>query len=122
MCRLIMSEKKENIKKKLKDSFDLGHLNAAASFSKMINDTCVYNPSYEGFHQISTGLISAINTNSLNNSDILITTELLGDVTGKSYLILTSREFDELTKGFHVDFKIEFLKELDNILSASVIT
>ena len=63
-----------------------------------------------------------------HGSDYLVTTEIFGDVTGKSYLFLTEDEFQILTAIIpqspdpKVDFKKEFLKEVDNILSASVIT
>ncbi len=59
---------------------------------------------------------------------ILITTENFGDVFGKSYLLLTQNDFGTLienigmSKDPKVDFRMEFMKEVDNIISAAVIT
>ncbi len=60
----------------------------------------------------------------------LLTTEMIGELNGKSYLIFTREECDSLLRAcFPKKEKVNyavleeaFLKELDNILSASVIT
>jgi chemotaxis protein CheY-P-specific phosphatase CheC len=58
----------------------------------------------------------------------VLTTQLIGDFSGKSYLILNEEECEEIFNGLHADMsdnreqlKDALLLEIDNIISASVI-
>jgi len=124
----MLNQNKKKIEGSLKNAFESGYSNAAASLSKMIKDKICFNNSYFGFHRMDSNDFSNKKSFSRNESNILITTEIFGDVTGKSYFLISDREFDLLTHGIpegrdpNVNLKEEFAKELDNILSASVIT
>ena len=68
---------------------------------------------------------------SKNGSLVLLTTEVIGELHGMSYLIFDASEVDEINNsclpaGLPEDQKAKIqeavLKELDNILSAAVIT
>ena len=125
----MLFEKKLESNKILKDAFESGYSNAARSFSQMMKDKIYFN----NFH-ISSCKLDAIDLpdqvyiKRQNEAKILLTTEIFGDLTGRSYFLLTEREFDLLTSSIPesadptLNFKQEFIKEVDNILTASVIT
>lgn len=109
----------------LEQAFNSGFANAAASLSKMTKENmagkCVRSGTYipgEDWHELLPR----------HSQSFVITTDIFGDVTGKSYLFLSPRDVDTLTSqirdtgSHHEQFREEYLKELDNILSASVIT
>ena len=59
----------------------------------------------------------------------VLTTQLIGEVNGKSYLVMTEKECNALVRALHKNqlpeedsLKEAFLLELDNIISASVIS
>lgn len=111
---------------RLDKSFNAGYTNAASALSRMTAQQIGFNQLHTGFHHV--GDSKADDTIFLNHGSLLITTEIFGDITGKSYLFLSEKEMDVLTAGIPVgkdasiNLKEEFLKEVDNILSASVIT
>jgi len=122
-----MSSEAENIQATIKNAFEAGYLNAATSLSVLVNKKFVF----EGFYQTSYRIDSI----SLDTQDIsslggltLLTTDVFGDVHGKSYLFLSAHDCEVLTKNIpqsgnsKIDFHREFLKEVDNILSAAVIS
>ncbi|HTJ50767.1 MAG TPA: hypothetical protein VL443_15000 [Cyclobacteriaceae bacterium] len=125
----MLFDKKLDSNKTLKSAFESGYSNAARSFSQMMKDKIYFN----NFH-ISSYKLDAIDLRDQiyikrhNEPKILLTTEIFGDITGRSYFLLTEREFDLLTSNIPqsmdptLNFKQEFIKEVDNILTASVIT
>jgi chemotaxis protein CheY-P-specific phosphatase CheC len=59
----------------------------------------------------------------------VLTTQLIGDFSGKSYLVLTHEECEEIFNSLHAGLAVgreqvknAFLLEIDNIISASVIS
>src|SRR6187402_27733 len=112
----------------LTEAFESGYLNAANSLSMMVNDKVFYQSFYEANHFVDTFSKANIYPSDAGKreSHMLITTEVFGDVFGKSYLILSQADFDALTRNINqskdskINFHHEFLKEVDNILSAAV--
>ncbi len=102
-----------------------GFENAAQSFSKIVNRNI----------KISTSQSLVIRHDSdfsyvSEDSDevYVMITQLMGDFSGKSYLIISREEADEIFRSVSVKKKFEehlhdaLLLEIDNILSASVIS
>ena len=124
----MLNGKKHVFENDLKKAFESGYSNAASSLSKLTKDKIYFNNFHVGFHKLELKFLAGHASFSRNGGNLLITTEIFGDVTGKSYLFLSDEEFDILTAGIpeskdqSVNLKEEFLKEVDNILSASVIT
>lgn len=112
----------------LKKAFELGYSNAASSLSKMIHHKIEVHPFNHKLHRLHDDESSGFMTAMTKGSKMLVTTDVFGDVAGKSYLFLSQEEFAALTRGINgtgsreVNLREEFIKELDNILSASVIT
>ncbi len=107
----------------LRAAFESGYSNASTSLSKLTKDKIQFNNFHCNFHRLDSDFFSKQVSLSRNGGNHLITTEIFGDITGKSYLFLSDKEFEVLTSGVvHSDLKEEFIKEMDNILSASVIT
>jgi chemotaxis protein CheY-P-specific phosphatase CheC len=122
-----------NVEKKvadgaLKTAFESGYKNAAASLAVMIKDNVHFNFLYHAHHPVGTGIPADGSLTNPSDSPLLVTTEIFGDVIGKSYLLLTQEEIDTLTqrsfsgKSQPDEIKTAFIKELDNILSAAVIS
>lgn len=109
------------------EAFESGYVNAALSFSKFVNANIGYVRMHHGLHIVEEGMRDM---NEINRFDanLLVATDVIGEVCGKSYLLLNTREYDQLSEQVYgtedalKDFKEEFIKELDNVLSASVIT
>lgn len=122
------NEKKSIFEDYLKNAFESGYSNAASSFSKMSREKIYFNNFQFGFHKLDSKFSSERPLLRRNGENILITTDIFGDVTGKSYLFLNDKEFELLTNAIpqsrdpKINLKEEFAKEVDNILSASVIT
>jgi len=114
----------------LTEAFKSGYLNAANSLSMLVNEKVLYHSCYQATHFVDSFNMSSIYPSEAGKreSRMLITTEVFGDVFGKSYLILSQNDFAVLTRNINqskdlkVNFRHEFLKEVDNILSAAVIT
>src|SRR5688572_16824213 len=95
---------------------------AAESFSKLVNgsvrvtDTsCIVLP-----HR---GDLTGVAEESGNL--IVVTTQIIGRVSGKSFLVFSEREIHEIFKSLGTKNRIleeAFLLEIDNIISASVIS
>lgn len=113
---------------KVKNAFDSGYSNAASSLSKMTNHKINFDTCYQGVESMRAKPFMDQTTFHDNAGDVLVTTEVFGDVVGKSYLYFTHREYNLLTAAIpdstspEVNLKEEFMKEVDNILSAAVIT
>ncbi|MBI3218744.1 MAG: hypothetical protein HYZ44_04475 [Bacteroidetes bacterium] len=116
----------QNTSEKLDKSFDAGYANAASALARMTAQQIGFNQIHAGFHHVGEAQVDG--PILVNQGSLLLTTEIFGDITGKSYLFLSDKEVELLTAGIPVgkdasiNLKEEFLKEVDNILSASVIT
>jgi len=124
----MLNGRRKEYEKHLRVAFESGYTNAASSLSKMAKDKIYYNNFHLGFFKLESDFLKEHVSYNRNGGNLLLTTEIFGDITGKSYLFLSDKEFDVLTadvpesKDPKVNFKEEFSKEVDNILSASVIT
>jgi len=122
----MLNGKKIDFETNLKDAFESGYVNAASSLSKMTKDKVFFHNFHHSMHKLSGDGILDLNSFSRNGTNFLVTTEIFGDVTGKSYLLLSQHDFDLLTNNIRGSngniLKEEYIKELDNILSAAVIT
>lgn len=112
----------------LSSAFNTGYVNATASLRTLTKDKVYFNNFYFGFYRADAVLLANQSLFFRNDSSLLITTDVFGDLSGKSYLLISENEFDTLTREIRqsedpeIDLKMEYAKELDNILSASVIT
>jgi hypothetical protein len=112
----------------LKDSFELGYTHASVSLTQMTKCPAHYNSFHHGSVRLDSEFLETGEHMNLSGSYILLTTQIFGDVTGKSYLFIPEPAMEILTStipsGSHSStaFKEEFIKELNNILSAAVIT
>lgn len=108
--------------------FENGYSNAVISFAQFVQTKTYYNNFHSGFHVIEGNDVQGMDPIEKGNSALLITTEVFGEVFGKSYLLLDADEFKSVASAVpeqphsDIDLKEEFLKELDNIISASVVT
>ncbi len=109
----------------LKGAFDSGFEHATKAFGQLTGEKIK-------FMNVQVGSI-ALNDDSRYSYDtssdyLLLTTKICGEITGKSYFILSEVDYELITKRIpgsqatNADLKEEFIKELNNILSASVIT
>jgi hypothetical protein len=118
---------KKAFENQLKVAFDSGYDNAASSFSLMAKGNFSIQDVQYSLHNFNGQITPELNL-VREGPNLLVTTEVFGDATGKSYLFLSQHDFDLLTQGINsgdnkkFDLKEEFIKELDNILSAAVIT
>jgi len=112
----------------LKKSFESGYSNASVFLTQMTKCPARHSNFVHGLVRLDSESIEAEAHMHLSGSYILLTTQIFGDVTGKSYLFLPETAMEILTSsipgGNHasISFKEEFIKELNNILSAAVIT
>lgn len=123
-----MNTRKPAIDSGLRSAFNTGYANATASLRALTKDKVYFNNFYFGFYKADAVLLANQSLFSRNDTSLLITTDVFGDLSGKSYLLISEKEFDTLTREIRqsedpeIDLKLEYAKELDNILSASVIT
>jgi hypothetical protein len=116
------------VERDLLTGFETGYANAVASFNKLTNENFNYKILCSGFFALDSQPFMESAVLNRKGSDLLLTTEVFGELTGKSYLLIPERDYAHLTKSIPEDeshsfsFKEEFAKELDNILSAAVIT
>ncbi|QSE97577.1 hypothetical protein [Fulvivirga lutea] len=105
-----------------------GYQKAADSFSTMAKQKITINPTSI---EISKDDLKVIKSIKHDNELILITTSIIGELAGKSYLIFNEEECDAVYAACMPFNEDEYsrmmegeaiLKELDNILSAAVIT
>lgn len=120
-----ISELKDN----LEFAFENGFLKASQCLGQLVNDNIFFNNFQNEYCDLDdTNLDNEVYLQHNKIAKHLVTTEIFGEVTGKSYLFLSDDEFRLLTtnipdsKDPTVNYKEEFLKELDNIISAAVIT
>jgi len=108
----------------LKNSFESGYLNASLSLSQMIKRKGAIINFDMGSVKLGANFLEADEYKNFNGSYLLLTTEIFGEVSGKNYLFLSNKDIEVFTSSIPSDseLKEEFIKELDNILSAAVIT
>lgn len=112
----------------IKNAFDSGFAKASASFSMMTKGTVSFTNLHADFQLLKNPPVLNQGIAKAIEPSWLITTEVFGEVSGKSYLLLSEKEFETLMNLVHglkkssINLEIEFIKELDNILSASVVT
>lgn len=110
----------------LKRSFESGYLNASLSLSQMIKRKGGIINFDMGSVKLGTNFLEAEEYKKFKGSYLLLTTEIFGEVIGKNYLFLSSKDLEVFTSVMpcttDTNLTEEFIKELDNILSAAVIT
>lgn len=117
-----------NIEMLLKHSFESGYSNASVSLSQMIKRKGAIINFDMGSIKLGTNFLESEEYKNFDGSYLLLTTEIFGDVIGKNYLFLSSKDVEIFTSalpstsGTDTGLRDEFIKELDNILSAAVIT
>ncbi len=118
-----------NIEALLKSSFESGYTNASLSLSQMIKRKGAAVNNFDmGSVKLGSDFLQSEDYKKFTGSYLLLTTEIFGDVNGKNYLFLSTKDVEMFTSsipsgiGSCEDLKEEFIKELDNILSAAVIT
>jgi len=101
-----------------------GFAKAASSFSKLIN--CAVKIS--NTQSVLVRHDSDFSYISQEQGDLyVLTTQIIGDISGKSFLILSQEESQEIfkaikSKSSNPELNEAFLLEIDNIISASVIS
>jgi chemotaxis protein CheY-P-specific phosphatase CheC len=108
----------------LKSSFESGFINASQSLSQMIKRKGGVINFDMGLVKLGANFLEAEEYKNFNESYLLLTTEIFGEVSGKNYLFLSGKDVEMFTSSIPSgsELKDEFIKELDNILSAAVIT
>jgi hypothetical protein len=123
---MIYDEKQINKVKNLEDAFYKGQQFALKVLQKYTSLHTHTSNSYSSFHKDGNCFLKKF-IPPKKNYNLVITTEVFGELKGKSYLFMNYNDvekiFDILKKDSHYqNFQFEFLKEMDNILSAAVIT
>jgi len=119
---------KERFELMLRDAFEAGYLNAALSLSRLTGGGISFNNfRFNNYSLFDTDFDVHVQKNR-RGTDLMLTTEVFGELSGKSYLLLSVDELEWLTTKIpsHANqsenMTEEFIKEVNNILSASVIT
>jgi chemotaxis protein CheY-P-specific phosphatase CheC len=121
-------EMKERFEPVLRDAFEAGYLNAALSLSRLTGGGISFNNFRFSNHKLYEGPFDTHVRDGRAGTDLMLTTEVFGDLSGKSYLLLSVDELEWITSKIpghanqHENMTEEFIKEVNNILSASVIT
>jgi chemotaxis protein CheY-P-specific phosphatase CheC len=103
-------------------------MNASLSLAQLTNCKAGFNVFHHGSVRLGPDFLEAEDYARFSGSHLLLTTQIFGDVLGKSYLFIPESAFEVLTSripatsGSSINFKEEFIKELNNILSAAVLT
>ena len=109
----------------VRKAFDSGYAHAAASLSMMTQEKIQGNSFLSGTRDMDEAEFLSVRR---NGPCVLLTTEIFGDITGKSYLFLSQADVAAFTakiygpSAMNDALREEYLKEVDNILSAAVIT
>jgi chemotaxis protein CheY-P-specific phosphatase CheC len=121
-------EMKERFELTLRDAFEAGYLNAALSLSRLTGGGISFNNFRFSNHKLHDTNFDTHARESREGTDLMLTTEIFGDLSGKSYLLLSVDELAWLTSKIpghasqQENMTEEYIKEVNNILSASVIT
>jgi len=119
---------KERFELMLRDAFEAGYLNAALSLSRLTGGGISFNNFRFDGHRLFDTNFDVHARENRQGTDLLLTTEIFGELSGKSYLLLSVDELEWLTTKIpnhanqQENMTEEFIKEVNNILSASVIT
>jgi chemotaxis protein CheY-P-specific phosphatase CheC len=112
----------------LTNSFESGYLNASLSLAQLTKCKAAFTVFHRGSVRLGADFLQEQEYVPLSGSHVLLTTQIFGDVNGKSYLLLSDQALEIFTRTIpsgpnpSVNFKEEFIKELNNILSAAVLT
>jgi chemotaxis protein CheY-P-specific phosphatase CheC len=124
----MLNGKRKDIEYVLKSSFESGYINASLSLLQLTKCNAFFNNFHMGSVKLGPDFLQHTEYEKFNGPYLLLTTEIFGDISGKSYLFLSENAMEILTssipscKNSSTNLKEEFIKELDNILSAAVIT
>jgi chemotaxis protein CheY-P-specific phosphatase CheC len=124
----MLNGKRKDMDHVLKNSFESGYTNASLSLLQLTNCKAFFNNLHMGSVRLGSDFLQGTAYEKFTGSYVLLTTEIFGDISGKSYLFLSENAMEILTSSIpacnssSVNLKEEFIKELDNILSAAVIT
>lgn len=105
--------------------FEKSYANAVAAFSQILRTDVTHSTYFTGLHALPAAGLAPFLPVPEASCDYVVSTELLGELNGMSYLILSQADVENLSKMAELrddTLRDEFLKELDNILSAAVIT
>jgi hypothetical protein len=118
-----------NAKHSVDMSFDHGYNNAVKSFNTFTNTQGHFQKFHDSLQSIGENSLEWIRPYEKKIPATLLSTDVFGEWVGKSYLIIDQLEFEWLTRNIKVKelkmqelIGMEFLKELDNIISAAVIS
>lgn len=112
----------------LMNSFESGYTNASVSLTQLTKCKAGFNNFQHGSVKLGNDFLQSEVFSKFSGSHTLLTTDIFGDVSGKSYLFIPDCAVEILTSTIpsacnaSIDFKEEFIKELNNILSAAVLT
>ena len=109
----------------LMQAFASGFSNAAQALSSLVKGRVFYTSLHHGYYSLASRKLDECYQLYNEIPRILLTTEIFGDISGKSYLYLSNNDYELLTQAvpnLDMNLKEEFAKEVDNILSAAVIT
>jgi len=121
-------ETKERFELMLRNAFEAGYLNAALSLSRLTGGGISFNNFRFSSQRLLDAHFDVSGRENRRGTDLMLTTEVFGDLSGKSYLLLSIDELEWLTTKVpsharqQENMTEEYLKEVNNILSASVIT
>lgn len=116
---------KKNTTAKIEKAFQQGYTHAVSALTQLIDEKIYYENCLNKFVQVKD-LHAHLKEFTTDGSHVL-TTELFGDMAGKSYWVLDHETYERITQRIQTGLKAtllekEFVKELDNILSAAVIS
>lgn len=116
---------KKNTTTKIEKAFQQGYTNAVSALSQLIHEKIYYENCLNKFTQAKY-LHTCLKQFTTEGCHVL-TTELFGDMAGKSYWVLDNEAYERITQRIQAGhmpphLEKEFVKELDNILSAAVIS
>jgi hypothetical protein len=124
----MLNAEKSDLEFLLMNSFESGYTHASLSLTQLTKCKAAFNNFHHGCVRFGSDFLEAKEYMRFTGSHVLLTTQIFGDVNGKSYLFLPDAALDILTSTIpaacnsSINFKEEFIKELNNILSAAVIT
>lgn len=124
----MLNGKQTDIEILLTNCFKSGYTNASISLTQMTRCKTAFTNFHYGSIRLGVEFLDAEEYTKFSGSHVLLTTEIFGEVIGKSYLFLPDQSLEIITStvpsncNSTINFKEEFIKELNNILSAAVLT
>lgn len=120
-----MLVEKKNITKKIEKAFRLGYVKAVTALSQLLREKIQV---HEGINLLAHQKTLSHHLETLYiPARAVLTTELFGDMAGKSFWILNEESYQVMMQKVkahqsQIHIQKEFVKELDNIISAAVIS